>query len=60
MNMALLTTADLICDSVSRRAADGDEPKDRRLGEPVLTPTDTNTPVPPRRYIFPHLDAERK
>lgn len=64
MKMTLRTTADLICTSVSRRrAAEGDEPKDRRLGEPVLTATNKQTatlsPLPPRRYIFPHLDAKK-
>lgn len=42
--MTLRITADLICASVSRqRAAEGDEPKDHRLGRPVLSPTNSNT-----------------
>lgn len=42
--MTFRTTADLICASVSRqRAAEGGEPKDHRLGRPVLTPTNSNT-----------------
>lgn len=42
--MTFRTTADLICASVSRqRAAEEGEPKDHRLGRPVLTPTNSNT-----------------
>lgn len=44
MKMTLRTTADLICASVSRQwAAEREEPKDQRLGRPVLTPTSSNT-----------------
>lgn len=42
--MMLLTTPDFICGSVSiQRAAEGAKPNDHHLGEPVLTPTNSNT-----------------